>query len=53
MQAVSRTYVLASAVLATTGAIAVAPLAPRPSHLPVVSAETRLVDADSVLDVPI
>jgi hypothetical protein len=53
MQAVSRTYVLASAVLATTGAIAVAPLAPRPSHLPVVSAETRLVDADSVLNVPI
>jgi hypothetical protein len=52
MQAVSRTYVLVGAMLATTGAIAVAPLAPRPSHLRVVSAEARLVDADSVLNIP-
>jgi hypothetical protein len=53
MQAVPRTYVLVGAILATTGAIAVAPFAPRPSHLPGVNAETRLVDADSVLNIPV
>jgi hypothetical protein len=53
MQAVSRTYVVVGAILAATGAIAVAPLAPRPAHLPAVNAETRLVDADSVLNIPV
>jgi hypothetical protein len=53
MQAVSRTYVVVGAILATTGAITVAPLAPRPAHLPAMSADTRLVDADSVLNIPV
>jgi hypothetical protein len=53
MQAVSRKYVVVGAILATTGAITVAPLAPRSSHLPAMSADTRLVDADSVLNIPV
>ena len=40
-------------MLAATGAIAVPPFVSRTSHLPVVSTETRLVDAsDSVLNIP-
>ena len=40
-------------MLAATGAIAVTPFTSRPAHPPVVSAETRLVDAtDSVLNIP-
>jgi hypothetical protein len=40
-------------MLAATGALAVTPFVARPSHLPVVSAETRLVDAgDSILNIP-
>src|ERR1700677_4202470 len=54
MHAVSRSYVLVGAMLAATGAIAVAPFVSRTSHLPVVSTETRLVDAsDSVLNIPV
>jgi hypothetical protein len=54
VQAVSRSYVLVGALLATTGAIAVTPFTSRPASAPVVSAETRLVDADaSVLNIPL
>jgi len=53
MQAASRPCVLAGVVLAATSAIAVTPLAPRPFQLPVLSMETRLVDADSVLNIPV
>ena len=53
MHAVSRSYVLVGAMLAATGAIAVTPFTSRPAPTPVVSAETRLVDAtDSVLNIP-
>ena len=53
MQAVSRSYVLVGAMLAATGALAVTPLTSRPAHPPVVSAQTRLVDAgDSLLNIP-
>jgi hypothetical protein len=45
MHAVSRRHVLVGAMLAATGAIAVTPFTSRPAHLPVVSTETRLVDA--------
>jgi hypothetical protein len=53
MQAVSRPYVMAAAALAATGAVAVSPLtlqAPKPR---VVSTDTRLVDAGSVLNIPV
>lgn len=53
MQAGVRPYVLASAAMVATGAIAVTWLAQRPMQPPVRSIETRLVDADSVLNVPI
>lgn len=53
MQAVPRTYVLAAAALAATSAVVITPATPRPSQVPVRSIETRLVDADSVLNVPI
>jgi hypothetical protein len=53
MHAGSRSYVLVGAMLAATGAIAVTPFTSRPAHPPVVSAETRLVDAgDSILNIP-
>jgi hypothetical protein len=53
VQAVPRTYVLAAAALAATSAVVITPATPRSSQLPVRSIETRLVDADSVLNVPI
>ena len=53
MQVVSRPYVLAAAALAATSAVIAIPLAPRPVQLPVRSIETRLVDADSVLNIPV
>jgi hypothetical protein len=54
MQAVSRTNVLVGALLAATGALAITPFTSQPAHPPMVSAETRLVDAsDSILNVPI
>jgi hypothetical protein len=52
MQAASRPYALAAAVLAATSSVAAIPLAPRPFQLPIRSIETRLVD-DSILNVPI
>jgi hypothetical protein len=53
MQAGVRPYVLASAAMVATGAIAVTWLAQRPLQPPVRSIETRLVDADSVLNIPV
>ena len=51
MRAAARPYVMASAVLAAASVVAVAP---RPLQLPILSIETRLVDAtDSILNVPI
>jgi hypothetical protein len=50
MQAASRAYVLAAAAVAATSAVVLTPAAPKASHLPVRSMETRLVD---VTDVPI
>jgi hypothetical protein len=52
MQAASRPYALAAAVLAATSAVAAIPLASRPLQLPIRSIETRLVDADSILNIP-
>jgi hypothetical protein len=53
MQAASRPNVLVGAMIAAASAIAATSLAPRPSHLPVLSIETRLVDAgDSILNIP-
>jgi hypothetical protein len=53
MQAVSRPYVMAGAVLAAASVVAVIPLAPRPFQLPILSIDTRLVDAtDSILNIP-
>jgi hypothetical protein len=53
MQAGVRPYVLASAAMVATGAIAGMWLAQRPLQPPVSSIETRLVDADSVLNIPV
>jgi hypothetical protein len=50
VQAASRAYVLAAAAVAATSAVVLAPAAPKASHIPVRSMETRLVD---VTDVPI
>jgi hypothetical protein len=44
--------VTAGAALAAS-LVAVTPVAPRPSEIPVVSLATRLVDADSILNVPV
>jgi hypothetical protein len=53
MQAASRAYVLAAAALAATSAVVVTVTGPRPSQAPVRSYETRLVDSESVLNIPI
>jgi hypothetical protein len=53
VQVASRPYALAAAALAATSAVVAMPAAPQPSQLPVRSIETRLVDADSVLNIPI
>jgi hypothetical protein len=50
VQAASRAYVLAAAAVAATTAVVLAPAAPKASHIPVRSMETRLVD---FTDVPI
>ncbi|MBV8291852.1 MAG: hypothetical protein JOY55_08540 [Mycobacterium sp.] len=53
MQAVSRPYVMAGAVLAAASVVAVTPSASRPFQLPILSIDTRLVDAsDSILNIP-
>jgi hypothetical protein len=51
--AVSRPYALAAAVLAATGAVVVTPAPTRQVPTPTRSFETKLVDADSVLNIPI
>jgi hypothetical protein len=53
VQAASRPYALAAAALAATSAVVAIPVAPRPFQVPVLSMETRLVDAGSVLNIPI
>src|SRR5271156_1831054 len=53
MQAAARLYVLASAALMATGLVAATPLPARQLQLPIRSIETRLVDADSVLNIPV
>jgi hypothetical protein len=55
VQAASRAYVLAAAALAATSAVVALPAAQpsQPSQPPVRSIETRLVDADSVLNIPV
>jgi hypothetical protein len=53
VQAASRPYALAAAALAATSAVVAMPAAPQPSQLPVRSIETRLVDAGSVLNIPV
>jgi hypothetical protein len=53
MQAASRAYVLAAAALAATSAVVVTMPGSRPHQLPVRSYETRLVDSDSVLNIPV
>jgi hypothetical protein len=53
MQAASGRYLLAAAALAATSGVVAIPLAPRPIQLPFRSIETRLVDAGSVLNIPV
>lgn len=53
MQAAARPYVLASAALMATGLVAATPLPARQLQPPIRSIETRLVDAGSVLNIPI
>ncbi len=53
MHAASRGYVLAAAAFAATSAVVVTSATPRPAQIPVRSMETRLVDADSVLNIPV
>lgn len=53
MLAASRGYVLAAAAFAATSAVVVTPAVPRPSQVPVRHLETRLVDAESVLNIPV
>ena len=53
MRAASGRYLLAAAALAATSAVVAIPLASRPFQLPIRSIETRLVDAGSVLNIPI
>jgi hypothetical protein len=52
MKAIRRRYVLARAVVAAASLVAVTPIAAGPGALPIRSIETRLVDADSVLNMP-
>src|ERR1700736_1780608 len=52
MQAVSRPYALAAAVLAATSAVVAIPLAARPFQLPIRSFETGLVNAD-IANIPV
>jgi hypothetical protein len=53
MHTAVRRCVAAGSALALAGVITVAPLPPRASELQVVSLPTRLVDADSILNVPL
>jgi hypothetical protein len=57
MQAASRPYVMAAAAVAATSMVAVTPLATKAAEvaakLPVVSMATKLVDSESLLNVPL
>jgi len=53
MPAAARPYVMASAVLAAASVVAVTPTVAPSFELPIRSIQTRLVDADSILNVPI
>jgi len=53
MQAATRPYVFASAALLATGMVTAMPPGARQPQPPTRSIETRLVDADSILNVPI
>ncbi|MGA8332570.1 MAG: hypothetical protein WB777_25295 [Mycobacterium sp.] len=53
MQAVSRPCVLAAAAIAAVSTVVVAPVVARQVPLAVRQMETRLVDADSVLNIPV
>jgi hypothetical protein len=53
MQVAARPYVIAAAALAAVGSVAGVPLASRPTAIPTVSMETRLVDSgESILNIP-
>src|SRR5580704_9470563 len=52
MHVAARPYVMAGAVLAATGLVAVTPMAHKAIHLPMMRIETQLVD-ESLLNVPI
>lgn len=53
MPAVAHTYVVAGAALAAASVVAVTPIAPRPSEIPVTGVATRLAAAeDSILNIP-
>jgi hypothetical protein len=51
MHVAARPYVMAGAMLAATGLVAVTPIAHKVAHLPTLSIETQLVD-DSILNIP-
>jgi hypothetical protein len=51
MHVAARPYVVAGAMLAATGLVAVTPIAHKVAHLPTLSIETQLVD-DSILNIP-
>jgi hypothetical protein len=53
MQPTVRPQALVGAVLAATGIAAAAPLVPRSSQLRVLSTQVRLLDSDSVLNIPV
>jgi hypothetical protein len=57
VQAASRPYVMAAAALAATSMVAATPLAPKAAEvaakLPVVNMATKLVDSESLLNVPL
>lgn len=58
MQAAARSYVMAAAALAATGGLAgglaaLTPMAPRPPAIRVASPAVRLVQSDSILNVPL
>jgi hypothetical protein len=53
MQAAARSYVMAAAALAATGGlVGVTPMAPRQPAIHIASPAVRLVDSDSILNVP-
>jgi hypothetical protein len=53
MQRTVRPYALVGAVLAATGIAVAVPLVPRSSQLRVLSTQVRLLDSDSVVNIPV